>query len=58
MMASVITTGPAALRVEAEFHTARDLAGLIWSSEDLLDHPLLGDGADFRLTNLKGTKLA
>ena len=32
MMASVVTTGPASLRVEAEFHRTRDLAGLIWAS--------------------------
>lgn len=41
MMASVTTTGPASLRVECEFHRQGDLAGLIWDSEDTLDHPLL-----------------
>lgn len=41
MMASVVTTGPASLRVECEFHCQGDLAGLIWASEDTLDHPLL-----------------
>ncbi|WP_324262146.1 DUF2460 domain-containing protein [Altererythrobacter sp. H2] len=41
MMASVVTTGPASLRVECEFHHSGELAGLIWDSEDTLDHPLL-----------------
>jgi uncharacterized protein (TIGR02217 family) len=41
MMASVVTTAPDALRVECEFHHAGELAGLIWASEDRLDHPLL-----------------
>jgi len=41
MMASVITTGPHALRVDAVFYRKDDLAGLIWASEDVLDHPLL-----------------
>ncbi|GAB5348912.1 DUF2460 domain-containing protein [Alteriqipengyuania sp. 357] len=42
MMASVVTTAPDALRVECEFHHAGALAGLIWESEDRLDHPLHG----------------
>jgi uncharacterized protein (TIGR02217 family) len=41
MMASVVSTGPASLRVDAEFYTGADLAGLIWESEDRHDHPLL-----------------
>lgn len=41
MMASVVTTAPDALRVACEFHHAGELAGLIWASEDTLDHPLL-----------------
>jgi uncharacterized protein (TIGR02217 family) len=41
MMASVVTTGPNALRVDAVFYKADDLAGLIWESEDRHDHPLL-----------------
>lgn len=40
MMASVITTGPDALRVRAVFRTNRDLAGLIWHTEDRADHGL------------------
>lgn len=40
MMASVITTAPDALRVDAVFMRDGDLAGLIWESEDRLDHPL------------------
>lgn len=41
MMASVVTTGPDALRVDAVFYRADDLAGLIWAAEDRYDHPLL-----------------
>ncbi|WP_133364609.1 DUF2460 domain-containing protein [Qipengyuania sediminis] len=41
MMASVVTPTPDALRVDCEFHHAGELAGLIWSSEDSADHPLL-----------------
>jgi uncharacterized protein (TIGR02217 family) len=41
MMASVVTTGPDALRIEAVFYRADDLAGLIWEAEDRWDHPLL-----------------
>lgn len=41
MMASVVTTAPDALRVDAIFYNSDELAGLIWDSEDGLDHPLL-----------------
>jgi uncharacterized protein (TIGR02217 family) len=41
MMASVVTGGAGALRIDAVFHTSGDLAGLIWESEDRWDHPLL-----------------
>lgn len=41
MMASCVTTGANALRVEATFYKANDLAGLIWECDDRLDHPLL-----------------
>lgn len=41
MMAGVVTMAPDALRVDCEFHHAGELAGLIWASEDKLDHPLL-----------------
>jgi len=41
MMASVVSTASDALRVEATFLRTGDLAGLIWESEDRLDHPLL-----------------
>jgi len=40
MMASVVSTAPDALRVACEFHSEGELAGLIWESEDALDHPL------------------
>ncbi|AZI36462.1 hypothetical protein NT2_05_00160 [Caenibius tardaugens NBRC 16725] len=46
MMASVISTGPDSLRVDAEFHRKCDLAGLIWESEDRYDHPLLAYATD------------
>ena len=41
-MASVVTTGPDAMRVDAVFYHQDALVGLIWSSEDRHDHPLLG----------------
>lgn len=40
-MASVVTTAADALRVDAVFYNSDDLAGLIWETEDVLDHPLL-----------------
>jgi uncharacterized protein (TIGR02217 family) len=46
MMASVVTTGPASLRVECEFHHAGELAGLIWASADTHDHPLTAYATD------------
>ena len=46
MMASVVTTGPDSMRVDCEFHNAGELAGLIWASEDLLDHPLTAYATD------------
>ncbi|MXP26876.1 TIGR02217 family protein [Altererythrobacter indicus] len=46
MMASVVTTGPDSLRIDAEFQRKSDLAGLIWVSEDTLDHPLLAYRTD------------
>ena len=46
MMAAVVSTGPQALRVDAEFHRKSDLAGLIWESEDRHDHPLLAYTTD------------
>ena len=50
MMASVVTTAPDALRVDAVFYRADDLAGLIWDAEDRFDHPLLAyeTSRDFR----------
>jgi uncharacterized protein (TIGR02217 family) len=54
MMASVVTTGPDALRIEAVFYRADDLAGLIWAAEDRWDHPLLAfeTARDFRRCRL------
>ncbi len=45
-MASVVTNGPDSLRVDVEFHHEGELAGLIWESEDTLDHPLLAYETD------------
>jgi uncharacterized protein (TIGR02217 family) len=46
MTASAVTTAPDALRVDLEFHRKGDLAGLIWASEDTLDHPLMAYDTD------------
>ncbi len=46
MMAAVVVTAPDALRVDASFLRVGDLAGLIWDSQDLLDHPLLSYATD------------
>jgi hypothetical protein len=46
MMASVITQGVDALRVDAVFYDDAALAGLIWESKDDLDHPLLAYDTD------------
>ena len=40
-MASVITTGADSLQIDVELHHEGELVGLIWASEDTLDHPLL-----------------
>ena len=55
MMASVVTTAPDALRVDAVFYRADDLAGLIWEAEDRFDHPLLAyqTDRDFRGCTLR-----
>ena len=41
MMAAATTPAADALRVDAVFYRADDLAGLIWAAEDRHDHPLL-----------------
>jgi uncharacterized protein (TIGR02217 family) len=46
MVATVISTAPDALRVEASFLRKADLGGLIWESEDRFDHPLLAYHTD------------
>ena len=50
MMAAATTPAPDALRVDAVFYTAGDLAGVIWEAEDRFDHPLLryDTARDFR----------
>ena len=45
-MASVTTTGPDSLQVDVELHNKGELVGLIWESEDSLDHPLLAYETD------------
>jgi len=54
MMASVVTIGPDALRVDALFYNKDDLAGLIWEAEDRWDHALLAyqTARDFRRSRL------
>lgn len=46
MVATVVSTGPDSLRVDAAFLRKADLGGLIWDSEDRLDHPLLAYRTD------------
>lgn len=41
MMASVTAPAPDHIRVDLNFLRYEDLAGLIWTTEDTLDHPLL-----------------
>ena len=55
MLAAVTSTAPDALRVDATFYTAGDLAGLIWDSSDTLDHPLLAYETS---TDYSGTTLS
>ncbi len=55
MMACVVSTAPDALRVDAVFYKADDLAGVIWAAEDRFDHPLLQyeTSRDFRACRLR-----
>ena len=46
MMASVLVRGPGWLRADCEFHHEGELAGLIWASEDTIDHPLVAYATD------------
>lgn len=46
MMASVVTPAADLLRVDVAFLRTGDLAGVIWASEDRLDHPLLRYATD------------
>lgn len=54
-MGSVVTTGPDSMRVDCEFLHEGELVGLIWESEDTLDHPLLAyqTQRDYRNSTLK-----
>jgi len=45
-MASVITTAPDAMQIDVELHHEGELVGLIWNTEDTLDHPLLAYETD------------
>jgi uncharacterized protein (TIGR02217 family) len=47
MMASATVPSPDTLQVDCEFLNKGDLAGLIWESEDTLDHPLLAYETSF-----------
>lgn len=40
-MASVVTTGPDSMQIDVELHHEGELVGLIWESDDEVDHPLL-----------------
>jgi uncharacterized protein (TIGR02217 family) len=55
MMASVVTTAPDALRVDALFYDREALAGLIWESADRFDHALLAytTDRDYARTSLR-----
>ncbi len=55
MIASAVTIGPDALRVDALFYRKDELAGLIWEAEDRWDHPLLAyeTARDFRRCQLR-----
>ncbi len=53
-MASVITLSAASMKVDCVFYNKADLVGLIWESEDKIDHPLLGYET---LTDYTGTIL-
>lgn len=55
MMASVVTSGPDSLRVDAVFYGSGDLAGLIWDAQDQWSHPLLAyeTARDFRACVLR-----
>lgn len=55
MMASVTTIGNEGLQVDCQFYHAGELAGVIWDSQDSLDHPLLAytDDRDYAHTILR-----
>ncbi len=55
MVASVVTTGADALRIDAVFYRKQDLCGVIWDSEDRLSHPLCAyeTARDYRHTSLR-----
>lgn len=54
-MASVVTTGPDSMQIDVELHHEGELVGLIWESEDSVDHPLLAyeTHRDYSNTTLK-----
>lgn len=54
-MASVVTRGPDAMQIDVELHHEDELVGLIWESEDTVDHPLLAyeTNRDYSNTSLR-----
>lgn len=54
-MASVVTTNPDSMQIDVELHHEGELVGLIWESEDTLDHPLLAyeTNRDYSNTSLR-----
>jgi len=46
MMAAAIVNSKGYLKIRCEFHHKGELCGLIWDSEDTLDHPLLAYATD------------
>lgn len=55
MMASATVPAPDSLQVDCEFLNKGEIAGLIWESEDTLDHPLLAyeTSRDYARTTLR-----
>ncbi|MEP1423169.1 MAG: DUF2460 domain-containing protein [Erythrobacter sp.] len=54
-MASVVTTSADSMQIDVELHHEGELVGLIWESEDNVDHPLLAyeTNRDYSNTSLR-----
>lgn len=50
-MASVVTTAADTMQIDVELHHEGELVGLIWESEDTIDHPLLAYEANRDYSN-------